>query len=361
LGTRYDKDQDVIITTRAAWFPLRSNIAYFETTGPSLDIEDRVKQMAMLADELVFEPGMLDVTISDGGSWDSHTPPSQLDEESIRQRRQAVTAGEPVGFFIGVQPGPGQPAPPEAMRQIIGGRLERSFVAEYHLLAQESGLTDQPWVHFGVPHPEDEVVAKGIRDELERKDFFQKSKTKLPALSGSTWLDEYLRKGLNIDIGRGGAMQLPVMLDALHAPILQWRAEHVANSQRAEPIPGAEALHLWAPNFTKLEWKDIIKLHNHDAIGEFRQTLIEAESTVAGLQEGERELALKDLGYQAALDSLRSKTAKWRDFGIDLALGSVIDLIPYGGLAYSAVTGGAKLHKDKTEWTAILLALNTGS
>jgi hypothetical protein len=65
-------------------------------------------------------------------------------------------------------------------------------------------------------------------------------------------------------------MQLPVMLDALHAPILQWRAERAADTQRAEPIPGAEALHLWAPN-------------DHDAIGEFRQKLVEAESTVAGL------------------------------------------------------------------------------
>jgi len=55
---------------------------------------------------------------------------------------------------------------------------------------------------------------------------------------------------------------------------------------------------------------------------------------------------------------LRSKTTKWLDVGIDLAVGSVVDLVPYGGLAYSAATGAAKLHKDKTEWTAILLALN---
>jgi hypothetical protein len=156
-------------------------------------------------------------------------------------------------------------------------------------------------------------------------------------------------------------LEVPVMLDQLHAPILQWRAEHADAEQRPEPVPGAEALHLWAPNFTALEWNEIIKLHDHDAIGEFRQKLVEAESTVAGLADPGRQIALKDIGYQAALDSLRSKTAKWLDFGIDLAAGAVVDLVPYGGLAYSAVTGGAKLHKDKTEWTAILLALNPGS
>lgn len=90
-----------MLTTRTAWFPLRSNIGYFETTGLGLDIEARVKQMAMLSDELVFEPGLLDVTISDSGSFDAHIPPSKLTEEGIRKRRQAVTAGEPVGFSIG--------------------------------------------------------------------------------------------------------------------------------------------------------------------------------------------------------------------------------------------------------------------
>ena len=49
------------------------------------------------------------------------------------------------------------------------------------------------------------------------------------------------------------------------------------------------------------------------------------------------------------------------DVGIDLAFGSIVDLVPYGGLAYSAVTNGAKLHRDKTEWTAVLLDLNSAS
>jgi hypothetical protein len=108
--TNRDEDHDML-TTRTAWFPLRSNIAYFETMGPSLDIEARVKQMAMLSDELLFEPGMLDVTISEEGSFDSHIPLSQLSEEDIRKRRQAVSAGEPVGFWIGPQSAPGEPAP----------------------------------------------------------------------------------------------------------------------------------------------------------------------------------------------------------------------------------------------------------
>jgi hypothetical protein len=55
---------------------------------------------------------------------------------------------------------------------------------------------------------------------------------------------------------------------------------------------------------------------------------------------------------------LRARSAGWRDLGIDIAVGSLVDLIPYGGLVHSAVTGGARVRKEEREWTTILLALN---
>lgn len=345
-----------MLTTRAAWFPLRSNIGYFETTGPALDLESRVKQMAMLCDQLYFEPGMLDVTISDAGATEFWTPPSQLDEEDIRQRRQAAEVGAPVGLWIGVQPAQGVPAPPEAMRQIMGGKLARSFVAEYHLLARDSGLQDMSWAEFVFPTDEAEAEAAATARTLDSRGFIEKRA--MPALSENQWLDDRLRKGLNKDIARAAAMGLPAILDHLHQPILEWRASQGTPGMQLEPVPGATALHLWAPNFTTLTWKQIIALHDHDAIGDFRQKLVEAEQTVSGLPEDERELALKDIGYQAALDALRSRSAQWRDLGAELVVGSIVDLVPYGGLIYSALTGGAEVQKQKSEWTTILLELN---
>jgi len=346
-----------MLTTRAAWFPLRSNIAYFETTAPpSLDLEARVKQMAMLCDELYFEPGLLDVTISDAGSNEFLLPPSHLDEEGIRERKQAAEKGAPVGLWIGAETEPGKPAPPEAMHQIMGGKLARSFVAEYHLLLAESGLSDPSWAKFIGPTEEARPVAAEATRALDRRTW--QEKRQMQALSDNRWLDERLRKGLNHDVGQGAAMGVPVMIDELHIPILQWRADHGDEKSQLEPIPGAAALHLWAPNFTNLEWKHILDLHDHDAIGEFRQKLVEAEQTVVGLPEQERDVALKDIGYQAALDALRARSAGWVDLGVDIAVGSLIDLIPYGGLVYSTVTGGAKVRKEEREWTTILLTLN---
>ena len=112
------------------------------------------------------------------------------------------------------------------------------------------------------------------------------------------------------------------------------------------------------PNFTTLSWKRVIELHDHDAIGAFRAKLIEAEETVADLDESERELALKDIGYQELLRKVRELMPTWGGVAAEAGAGALIDLLPYGGLIYTASTGVAKVQKERTEWTAVLLALN---
>ena len=67
-------------TLHRVWFPLRSNATYFEGPRHSLDLEARIKQAALLCEELVFEFGMLDVTVTKHGMWSFWIPPNQLSE-----------------------------------------------------------------------------------------------------------------------------------------------------------------------------------------------------------------------------------------------------------------------------------------
>jgi hypothetical protein len=49
-----------MLATSHVYFPLRSNSGYFDTAGRGrMSLEARVKQMAILANEIVFEEGML--------------------------------------------------------------------------------------------------------------------------------------------------------------------------------------------------------------------------------------------------------------------------------------------------------------
>ena len=65
-----------------------------------------MKELAILAEELFFEPGVLDVSATDHGLSSFWTPPGTLDEEEIRRRREGATKGAPFLLAVARQEGP---------------------------------------------------------------------------------------------------------------------------------------------------------------------------------------------------------------------------------------------------------------
>jgi hypothetical protein len=51
-------------------------------------------------------------------------------------------------------------------------------------------------------------------------------------------------------------------------------------------------------------------------------------------------------------------TPGWVDLGVEVGLGVLVDLIPWGGTILGAATGAAKVRREQSDWTAVLLALN---
>ena len=344
-----------MLDTRRVLFPLRSNIAYFDTARV-LDIEARVKQMALLADELLFEPGVLKITQVADGVWESWMPPEALREEEIRQMREVTVSGQPMEIRIGIQPAKGVPARYEDSVPIMGGSIGRAFIAEFHLLAQESGLDNVAWVQWPVLTAEGEAELQSLKTESECWDFSRDRD--FPTVVDDPLLDRHLRTGLNRDLALSAATNVPAVVDELHRPILEFKIGMQQEGIDGGSAVGAEALHLWAPNFTALPWKRIIELHDHGAIGEFRAKIAEAEEECAGLSEGERLLALKDIGYQAALLKAARLMPDWTDVAVDAGVGALIDIVPWGGTIYDVAAGVAKVRRERSDWTSVLLALN---
>ncbi len=346
--------------TRKVWFPLCSNVAYFETTGPRLNLVGRVKEMAILSDELFFEPGILDVNVAELGLSSWWLPPGALTDEEIRKRRRAAKGGR---FYFGVaeQKGPGQPAagPTHA---VIDGALQQGFLAEYELSLREWGLDDVGWASLGGIPGEAEATAKQIAREEDRREWPGRG---APTLSDNSFLDDRLKKDLNLDLARGAVMGTPVVVDELHAPMLRHKADMESSQFEGINVPGSAALRAWVPAFHTVPWKDIVALHDHDAIGAFREKLIEAEEAVADLPEPERPTALKDVG----LDELAKKIRECvptpgrvaAEVGASLALDVLSVGVPFLGTAAAGLKGMAELQRQQLEWTAVLLALRERS
>ena len=91
------------------------------------------KLLALLADELLFEPGLLDVTVTGAGDSSCWIPPGSVDEDGYRRRRLAgMRVGEPV--VVAWTPEGDEVASP----------LVSAHVLEYHTLLRRSGLAEAP-------------------------------------------------------------------------------------------------------------------------------------------------------------------------------------------------------------------------
>jgi hypothetical protein len=342
--------------TRRIWFPLHSNISYFETTGPRLDLAARVKEMAILAEELVFEPGCLDVNVTDDGLSSWWLPPGTLTDEEIRKRRSSPK-GERFFFGIGAQKGPGQPAEAPT-HAVIDGALRQGFFAEFDLSIREWGLEDVGWVSLGSIPDDAEAAAKQVAGEEDRREWPGRDG---PTLSDYDFLDNRLKKDLNLDLARGAVMGTPVAVDELHAPMLEYKTGAGPSQFEGMDVPGASALRSWVPAFHTVPWKDIVALHDHDAIGAFREKLIEAEEAVAGLPEPERLVALKDFGLDELIKKLREHIRTPRGVAAEIGGSLALDLLSVGvpllGTAAAGLKGLAELQHQQLEWTAVLLTL----
>src|SRR5688500_9603431 len=121
------------------YFPLRTSVELFrDPASPAAEV--RAKQGAVLYEEIAFESGAFEVTITTtGGVSQRWRPTEELADEDLRDARQIHEQGTPFSLSIGIQPAKGVCAPPEAMRvgrrstmrTIVGGDVSRHYVAEW--------------------------------------------------------------------------------------------------------------------------------------------------------------------------------------------------------------------------------------
>jgi hypothetical protein len=332
-------------------------LAYFETTGPRLDVESRVKEMALLSEELLFEPGVLDVSVADTGLMSFWHPPGTWDEVHLRQRREGAQKGQP--FYLGMarQAGPGQPAEAPT-HAVISGPLEHGFLAEFEFSLSEWGLEGLPWARTVWPLEHAQQVANEIVSAERLKPWANRGS---PDLSDNSFLDDRLKEDLTRDLAWGSAMGLPVAVDELHGPMLEFKASQEESHVESRDAPGSAALRVWVPDFSQLPWPDVIALHDHDAIGAFREKMLEAERGLVGVPEEARETVLRDFFLTELADKLSDLMPSPSKVGLEIGGGLLFDavssVIPLVGTLASATRAVAEYQREQARWTAVLVAL----
>jgi hypothetical protein len=332
----------VVCTDNRIFFPLRSNIGWFQSPNLKTDITNRVKEAILIYDEILIEDGTFEAKI-----FDPHVAPSALhmyippgfipsDEREIEHQRDI----EPTIATIGMTLAGGSPV------TLFHGECNR-FKIDYYELFKDMEISDIEFIKLLVLQ-NDYDLPSDAKDLIERqskidKDLFEN-------INPDKALRNLLIDNLNHDIVASIWLTSAVALDPSHNEILEKKCNEIqprfkkSSNQTTSAIK--QLLDIPAPDFSKITMNEIFEMRNDRKWENFRSYVTRTLSAIKDDPEIyiDSDALEKMLHYEFERELLKEceKTMPSKhDLVIDIALG-LIGAIP--GL--SAVTTASGISKS---------------
>lgn len=339
------------------FFPLRSNVGWFQSADLRAQIADRIKQALLIYDELVIEDGTFTAAITETGSIAPYFPPGHLsdDERTIEFERDL----KPDNLILGL--GPEGQMPTNFYNY---GMTSVRYKIDYYDIFR--GI-DLPSYHFIKPVVVQDYAFPPEATELIRRNSFEDS-YRFRDFHPNTFARDLVVKNLNRDLVTSILLRSAVVLDNDHGSLLRRKSqipkEGIQLSQVKEQVVVSRLVSIAAPNFTALSVEQVLDLREDALWQDFRNYVRDVLSSISS------DPAV--LADERALDDLvRSKIERdlflarkerhmtGSKLNIDLGLG-VTSLIPgYGLLATAAgmAKSTGQYLEDRSGWFAFLLKL----
>jgi hypothetical protein len=260
---------------RRLYFPLRTSVELF-ADPTSVAAAARAKEAVVLYDEVVFEAGLFEVQMLEGGSFSNWRPPESLSREDLANSRQLHEVGSEFTLAMGKQPAQGVPAPPEAMHAFLSGPITKSYAAEWHSEAiDELRELNPEWARYTVTEDGGEAI-RSLREPIAAAERAALEISR--ELKMDPWIGAFAAKALARDATVAADMGAAFSVTSLFEPLVV--------GLEAEPDPaGGTALGFLIPDVGGLPWEAIAEYREHpgseDARGklrEFEQRALAAEA-----------------------------------------------------------------------------------
>jgi hypothetical protein len=329
------------------FFPLRTNVKYFDSPGEQLALEERVKQASLLYDTLLFESGLYLTSVwnpeQGNPSVDMVIPPHQLDVDALEEedRRFQPTGGQAHVLIDG--------------HVFAAGPAERQFRAQFHTLLKKLQADSLPWIRT----ESFELTSEGKESARRLGQGDERLLTELmPTASPS--LRSKIAQNLNRDVVLASGLGAVASPDPLFAPLAHAKAAH---GRGVNPALGLTALQVALPDWSDLPWERIVDLRDHPSLVEFRQKMVAVERVA---REAVAQNETLDLNFKVAqifnqeyLDELFKVRATYGDVARDMAIDLVTGAIPIPG--FSALVSGAraeeKVRAQNSSWLTAFFKL----
>ncbi len=337
------------------FFPLRSNIGWFQTADLKKEITDQIKKALLIYDKLYFEDGTFVADILERASTSFYLPPGQIPNEQriIVDNRDF----RPTNMTLAVGSDGGPP------RNIfLQGRTVARFKIDYYDILKDIDASEYKCIeHITIDSDNFPQEAKTVITQQSFRD-----RTTFNDIHPNIFLRSLIIKNLNRDLITSILLGTSVILDHRNQSILRKKCQLPEESCRFIPncngIALAHLLTIAAPNFSSLTIEEVINLRQEPLWVTFRKFLYGLTSTIQISPDVlVNSNALKELVErkvnQALFEELKRKYPTGVKIGIDLGLG-LAGFIPGFGIIPGTIGVGKTTYeafKGKTGWFAFLL------
>ena len=245
------------------YFPLRSNVGWFQSHDLRSQITNRVKESLLVHDELVIEDGTFLVDILDeGGMQAPWLPPGMLPQE-LRTVEFQDLKPKTITTLMGKD---GE-MPSEV---VLHGKASVRFKIDYYNIFKGLNLASFDFIKLRVIHDLD--IPPEAKQIIQHNAFTDR--TRFQNLEANTWLRDLVINSLNRDLVVASMLGAGLVLDPRHGDLLRRKyvkatgRESMARDQNLAVV--RHLLTVAVPNFDEMPLEQVIELRDHRLWVSFR-------------------------------------------------------------------------------------------
>lgn len=350
-------DQDAN-PARKLFFPLRSAVELFSDLR-SPDAVTKAKEAAVLYDELIFETGMLDVSITPTGSTSFWNPPEAMTPELVERSRLVDAVGSPMTLAIGKQEAAGVPA--TEMHVFLEGTVSHRYLSQFHSGILDELLPFKPdWVQTidigGQKQPGS--VGEPIYEAIRQQNFADLTDKELMS-DHESFLRSFIYESFNRDATVATALEASFTGTPLFAPM-------IARAELEAEAAGAEALNIVVGDVGPLPWESVLEFRDHRASQEARERLREFERLAIESEPRDAYEFIRlvghevNRGFRAAVEELAPRLPEELAKQVLLNAVATVSVVgaPVAALAGAASTVSASRAFNRS-WIAAVMVLTS--
>ncbi|MDP8910374.1 MAG: hypothetical protein M3N47_14940 [Chloroflexota bacterium] len=335
------------------FFGLPSSVELFEDrTFP--EAITRAKEAALLYDNVLFEIGLLDVTVGPHGGMSMWHPPDALTPEFRERARRPIQLGAPMTIAIGQEATPGVPA--THMRPVVQTEISRAYVAEFH-----TGILDElvplgyEWVD-AISVPTTLPLGDPVGDVIRRQNNADRSDRELLEHLGRFERD-LVYQSFNRDAAVAARIDAAFTITPLFEPMTARRGIRIDRA-------GDEALAIAVPNLGTARWEAIAEFRDHaacrdarDILRGFEERAIESEPDDAIAYVRNVAQQVTDAFAQAYLEERSNLAAELGKEAIKTSVSFIPGVGPLVETVATATQLGLSEARRRRSWTSALMKL----